>query len=177
MDYKYIEQLLDRYWACETSQEEEAILRAFFRQKEVPARLERYRALFQYEKQAAALGPSDGFTERLLRAAQAVEAPHVKARPFTLARRLRPLYRAAASVAIVLLVGGAAHRALNREEAPAGWDYNAAGYTDTYQSPETALDESLEALKMVQDGLKTAAIEADSTTMTGNATPDKSAGK
>ena len=53
----------------------------------------------------------------------------------------------------------------------------APGYTDTYQSPETALDESLEALKMVQDGLKTAAIEADSTTMTGNATPDKPAGK
>ena len=175
MDYKYIEQLLDRYWACETSQEEEAILRAFFSQKEVPAALERYRALFQYEKQAAEVTPSDDFAERLLRAAQAVEVPHVKARPFTLARRLRPLYRAAASVAIVLLVGGAAHRALNREEAPAGWDYNAAGYTDTYQTPETALDESLEALKMVQDGLKTAAIEADSTTMTDAGTPGKAA--
>ena len=65
MDYKYIEQLLDRYWACETSQEEEAILRAFFSQKEVPARLERYRALFQYEKQAAEVTPSDDFAERL----------------------------------------------------------------------------------------------------------------
>lgn len=177
MDYKYIEQLLDRYWACETSQEEEAILRAFFSQTEVPAGLERYRPLFQYEKQAAELRPSDDFAERLLRAVRAEEVPHVKARPFTLGRRLRPLYRAAASVAIVLLVGGAAHRALNREEAPAGWDYNAAGYTDTYKSPETALDESLEALKMVQDGLKTAAIEADSTEMTNTGAPGKVADK
>ena len=30
MDYKYIEQLLERYWNCETSLEEEQILRAFF---------------------------------------------------------------------------------------------------------------------------------------------------
>ena len=30
MDYKYIEQLLERYWQCETSVEEESELRAFF---------------------------------------------------------------------------------------------------------------------------------------------------
>ena len=30
MDYKYIEQLLERYWNCETSLEEEQILRSFF---------------------------------------------------------------------------------------------------------------------------------------------------
>ena len=30
MDYKYIEQLIERYWECETSQQEEDILRAFF---------------------------------------------------------------------------------------------------------------------------------------------------
>ena len=46
MDYKYIEQLLERYWNCETSLEEEQILRSFFRQKEVPAHLLRYKQLF-----------------------------------------------------------------------------------------------------------------------------------
>ena len=36
MDYKYIEQLLERYWAAETSPDEEAVLRAFFAQRELP---------------------------------------------------------------------------------------------------------------------------------------------
>ena len=39
MDYKYIEQLLERYWRCETSLQEEEILRLFFSQEEVPADL------------------------------------------------------------------------------------------------------------------------------------------
>lgn len=39
MDYKYIKQLLERYWRCETSLEEEKILRTFFSQKDVPAEL------------------------------------------------------------------------------------------------------------------------------------------
>lgn len=50
MDYKYIEQLLERYWNCETSLEEEQILRSFFRQKEVPAHLLRYKQLFAYQE-------------------------------------------------------------------------------------------------------------------------------
>ena len=36
MDYKDIEQLLERYWQCETSVEEEATLRDFFAKEEVP---------------------------------------------------------------------------------------------------------------------------------------------
>ena len=49
MDYKYITQLLERYWNCETSLEEEAILRTFFSQKDVPAELLPYKDLFTYE--------------------------------------------------------------------------------------------------------------------------------
>ena len=48
MDYKYITQLLERYWECRTSLEEENILKAFFSQKDVPAELLRYKALFDY---------------------------------------------------------------------------------------------------------------------------------
>ena len=39
MDYKYIEQLLERYWEAETSLEEERILQSFFAQKELPKHL------------------------------------------------------------------------------------------------------------------------------------------
>ena len=46
MDYKYIEQLLERYWQCETSLEEESILQTFFAQKEVPTEFLKYKGLF-----------------------------------------------------------------------------------------------------------------------------------
>ena len=77
MDYKYIEQLLERYWNCETSVEEEQILRTFFRQKEVPAHLLRYKPLFAYQEAARHISLYEDFNMRLL---AKVEHPVVKAR-------------------------------------------------------------------------------------------------
>ena len=39
MDYKYIEQLLESYFDCRTTLQEEQILRSFFSQEDVPAHL------------------------------------------------------------------------------------------------------------------------------------------
>ena len=67
MDYKYIEQLLERYWRCETSLQEEEILRMFFSQEDIPAALLPYRSLFVYEqneKEMDVLG--DDFDQRVL---------------------------------------------------------------------------------------------------------------
>ena len=76
MDYKYIEQLLERYWNCETSLEEEQILRSFFRQKEVPAHLLRYKQLFAYQDVEKEKGLGDDFDTRIL---TRIERPVVKA--------------------------------------------------------------------------------------------------
>ena len=75
MDYKYIEQLLERYWQCETTVAEERILREFFSQDDVPAALSAYRDLFRYEadEQQTALG-SD-FDRRVL---EQIEEPVVR---------------------------------------------------------------------------------------------------
>ena len=54
MDYKYIEQLMERYWRCETSLQEEEILRLFFSQGEVPANLLPYKDLFGYAQEQKA---------------------------------------------------------------------------------------------------------------------------
>ena len=43
MDYKYIEQLLERYWECKTTTQEEQILHAFFSQEDIPESLVQYR--------------------------------------------------------------------------------------------------------------------------------------
>ncbi|WP_308755474.1 hypothetical protein [uncultured Bacteroides sp.] len=102
MDFKYIEQLLERYWQCETSLEEEAQLRAFFTKGDVPGHLLRYKDLFVYQQlqQEEHLGAD--FDARVL---ARVEAPVVKARRMTLAARFMPLFKAAAVVAVVLSLG------------------------------------------------------------------------
>ena len=113
MDYKYIEQLLERYFQCETTLKEEEILRSFFSQEDVPVWLAKYQALFNYEtQQEDALG--DDFDERILNMIEQQEP--VKARVLTMAQRLKPIFKAAAIVAIVLTLGNAA-------QAPWEWGY------------------------------------------------------
>ena len=112
MDYKYIEQLLERYWDCETTIEEESILRTFFSQKDVPARLIKYRSLFEYQKQSADSEPlGDEFDQKVLAAIEEETAKTpkvVKAKKVALATYFKPLFKAAAIVAMVLTIGDAA---------------------------------------------------------------------
>lgn len=114
MDYKYIEQLIARYFEAQTSNAEEAILRAFFCQSDVPRHLARYAALFAYEAQESSVAPLDeSFDRRLLARLEADSTPvlHVKAMKMNWSERFRPLWRSAAAVAIVVLIAGAAQQA------------------------------------------------------------------
>ena len=112
MDYEYIEQLLERYWECETTNEEESILRTFFSQKDVPARLLKYRSLFEYQKQAVSEAPlGDDFDQKVLAAIyeDIEDSPKVvKAKVVSFGSYLKPLFKAAAVVAMVLTIGDAA---------------------------------------------------------------------
>ena len=102
MDYKNIEQLLERYWQCETSVEEESILRDFFSNEDVPAHLLRYKNLFVYQQVQKEVGLGDDFDARIL---AEVETPVVKAKRLTLVGRFVPLFKAAAVIAIFLSLG------------------------------------------------------------------------
>ena len=102
MDSKYIEQLLKRYWQCETSLEEEAQLRAFFSGSDVPAHLLRYKELFVYGQLQQEVRLDEDFDARVL---AEIEAPVVKAKRLTLAARFIPLFKAAAVVAVILSLG------------------------------------------------------------------------
>lgn len=172
MDYKYIEQLLERYWQCETSLEEERILQAFFSQKEVPAELQRYRDLFACREEmmrAETLG--DDFDARILSATgNGGEQPVVKARTITMRRRLMPLFKAAAVVAILVTLGNAAQ--LSYEDGDtAGDEINYAGYKDTFNDPEMAYDKVQNALELVSEGIMQA--ERTDTAATCGANVDK----
>ena len=107
MDSKQIEQLLQKYWDCETTVEEERQLRQFFNSDAVPAHLMRYKDLFVYQEfmQQESLGVD--FDERLLKQ---VERPKVRAKSVSIFSRLAPILRAAAAIALLLAIGNLAER-------------------------------------------------------------------
>lgn len=135
MDYKYIEQLLERYWACETSLQEEEILRAFFHQQEVPAHLEMYRSLFTVQQEHAEGGLGKDFDQCMLHLVgeSADTDDAVRAGRISLYRRMRPLYQAAGLVAFVLVIGMAAQRSF---EAPAEDLASSYAVVDSLASPD-----------------------------------------
>jgi hypothetical protein len=125
MDYKYIEQLLERYFQCESTLKEEEILRSFFSQEDVPVWLMKYQTLFTYEAEKEQL-LGDDFDERILEMIEQNEP--VKARVLTLTQRLKPLLKAAAVVAVLLTLGNAAQAPWDR-----GWDNPQEEYAKYHQ--------------------------------------------
>ena len=149
MDYKYIEQLTERYFQCETSLQEEQILKAFFAQDEqsVPQQLRQYIPLFAAMQADACL--DDSFDERIL--ALTEEPKTVKARTISMHDRMRPLLRAAAVVGVLFMLGTAVNLSVKQEQ-PQGDDINYAAYKDTYEDPTMAYDQVEDALQMISDG-------------------------
>lgn len=141
MDYKYIEQLLERYWECQTTLEEEAILRSFFRQEDVPASLLPYRQFFNEQDEMAEEHLGKDFADKMLRLVGEETPVHVcKARRLTFMRRLRPFYRAAGLIAILLTIGNAAHQSFSEDEDIA----------DSQQMAESIAADSLQQITIGQ---------------------------
>lgn len=152
MDYKYIEQLLDKYFEAQTTLEEEQILRAFFAQENVPVHLVTYRDFFTLQtfgKNAESL--SENFDKKILSMISEetptaeTEPKHVVARKVSLNKRLRPFYKAAACVAVVLAIGQAAQMPYYKSEA----------------EQQESLARSLEQLQQIQKD-KNAVAQSDS---------------
>ncbi len=148
MDYRYIEQLLERYWQCETSVQEEAQLRSFSSQEDVPAHLLRYKELFAYQQIQKEVGLGDDFDARIL--AQ-VEVPVVKARRMTLVGRFVPLFKAAAVIALVLSLGNVAQHSFTGDDGK-------VLATDTIgkqvTAPSVALSDEAKADQVLADSLQ-----------------------
>ena len=148
MDYRYIEQLLERYWQCETSVQEEAQLRSFSSQEDVPAHLLRYKELFAYQQIQKEVGLGDDFDARIM--AQ-VEVPVVKARRMTLVGRFVPLFKAAAVIALVLSLGNVAQHSFTGDDGK-------VLATDTIgkqvTAPSVALSDEAKADQVLADSLQ-----------------------
>ena len=124
MDYKYIEQLLENYFACTTTLQEEQILRSFFSQEDVPGHLVQYAELFQYATAAKEDTLGEDFDQRMMARIEATEEKATmteekpKARIVKMTtRHFAPFFKAAAVVAMALTIGRAAEHAIGEQEA------------------------------------------------------------
>lgn len=124
MDYKYIEQLLENYFACTTTLQEEQILRSFFSQEDVPGHLVQYAELFQYATAAKEETLGEDFDQRMMARIEATEEKSTmteekpKARIVKMTtRHFAPFFKAAAVVAMALTIGRAAEHAIGEQEA------------------------------------------------------------
>ncbi|MCE2616893.1 hypothetical protein [Phocaeicola oris] len=149
MDYKYIEQLVERYWNGETSLEEEQILRAFFRQKEIPTSLLCYKVIFAYEDREKQKGLGDDFDAKIL---EKIEIPTIKAKRLTLRSRLMPLMKAAAMVAVVMLIGMIAEHSMDKQGESMIYVHDE--YSETSSEPEVAVQQTAP-----EDSVKIMAVE------------------
>ena len=152
MDYKYINQLLERYWKCETSLEEENILRTFFSQDELPAELEPYKSLFAYELSETkneALG--EEFDQKMMAMIEDeyTKEPN-KAKVVSLTERLKPLFKAAAVVAIVLTLGNAAQVPFQNDVDN---QIENVGYTKSGKGVSVAMGDSASVDSMQRTGI------------------------
>jgi len=154
MDYKYIEQLLERYFEASTTLQEEQILRAFYAQAddEMPGELKRYAPLFQAYDEQPTLG--DDFDERLLAMTEG-QPQHVKARTVSLTERLRPLFKAAAVVAVVLSLSNAINQSLQPNNTWTSPDsYATVGPAG--DEPAMAYDKGVDTIYVAGDSLRLA---------------------
>ena len=153
MDYKYIEQLLNRYFEGDTSLQEEQILKAFFAQgtDDMPQELSQYVPLFEMLGEKETLG--EDFDRRMM--AMTEDAERVKARTISLAERFRPLFRVAAMVAIVLTLSNAINQSFRQDEVWVDADnYASVGVqVVTTDSPAMAYEQNTDSLAFGKEGL------------------------
>jgi len=105
-DFKKIDEILTRYWQCETSIEEEQILQDFFlNEQNIPPHLLKYQSLFEYRDAKQGVKLSDDFDEKILSQIEAQAKPKTKIVKF----RLPQVLKMVAGIALFIGLGLSAH--------------------------------------------------------------------
>jgi len=148
MDYKYIEQLLERYFQGETTLQEEQILKSFYTQgaDEMPQGLRQYAPLFEVVNEKPEL--DEDFDQMVL--SKTEDIPQVKARVVSLTERLRPLFGAAATVAILLTLGNAISQSMKNNNVWVDMDQYATNEVVS-EGPAVAYGQVSDSLTLAKD--------------------------
>lgn len=146
MDSSNIDELLNRYWNCETSLEEEEQLRRYFTGGQVPDHLKETAVLFRYFEEGKKKSlPDPAFEHEIA----------VKLSPPKRTKTVRLLYntmRIAAGVSVLMLAVWFVRKEV-RTTTP-------QEVVDTYNDPQLAFEETKKALMMISKSFGQAETQA-----------------
>jgi hypothetical protein len=147
MDSKRLEELLQKYWNCETSLEEEQQLREYFRSEEIPEQLKDTASLFNYFEVQKQKSVDTHFEGRVV--TQLKDQPKERGKMVQL---LNSSMRIAAGVAVLLVAVYFVREEIRKNDTVA--------MEDTYDDPKQALEETKKALMMISKGFGRAEQQA-----------------
>ncbi len=146
MDFNNIEELLQKYWNCETTLEEEKLLHEYFRGSNIPEQAKETAALFHYFDANKKKSLNDlAFEDKVL---QKVNTP----KQGKLVKLFYNSMRIAAGLVVVILATWFIRDEL-RKTTP-------QEIVDTYDDPKLAFEETKKALLMISKSFGTAEEQA-----------------
>lgn len=142
MDSKRIDLILERYWNCVATQEEEAEIKAYFNSGlDIPEHLESTAPLFHYFKEETNIKLLDhGFDEKLI--SKLKKQPKRKARK--LEQAFKNYMKVAAVIALVITTSFVFRMEIWQGDKP-----TLLLVEDTYKNPEEAYEETKRALLLI----------------------------
>lgn len=149
MDFNNMEELLKKYWNCETTLEEEKQLREYFGGHNIPEQLKDTAALFRYFEESKKKSLNDVAFE-----GQVMRNVHVAnvSKSSKLVKLVYNTMRIAAGLAVVVVAGWFIRNEV-REATP-------QAVVDTYDDPKLAFEETKKALLMISKSFGTAEEQA-----------------
>jgi hypothetical protein len=147
MDSKKINALLEKYWNCETSLEEEQQLKAYFRGKEIPEQLKETAVLFQYFDDHKKKDLTDStFDHEVLKK---VKTPQGK-----IMKLMYNSMRIAAGIAVLVVAFFLVRNEIRKTSPPP------VAQEDTIDDPKLAFEETKKALLMISKSFGSAQNKA-----------------
>lgn len=144
MDSKKIEELLQRYWDCETSLEEEKKLQEYFRNENVPDQWKETAKLFHYFEQQKNKSVNPQFDKAVI---DQLKKPKGK-----VTNLVQTSLKIAAGVAVLVAAVFFVRQEIRKNDAVA--------MEDTFDDPQKALEETKKALLMISKGFGSAEKQA-----------------
>ena len=142
MDSNRIDDLLEKYWECETSIEEEKELRTYFNKSEYDKKYADVAPLFKYYEREQKIGGLDSFFDQRILAEIENVQPKSKKKEGSIIALFGNIAKVAAVGLILVTAGYFIKEELSKEEMK-------PYVSDTFEDPEKAFEETKKALQMI----------------------------